>query len=107
MDKALVEQFDQEMLRIYERALAEAGYKASRFFQMLCDHGGLETARILLHAPAVSEGYTALYLRKRLDLTVEAVIHNSPRYHPLFSADELAICATRLQDYGYFNPPAD
>ena len=38
---------------------------------MLHEHRGLETARILLHASSVSEGYVALWERKRLDLTVE------------------------------------
>ena len=41
---------------------------------MVVEHGGLETARYLLHAETVSEGYTALWERKRLDLTVEAMI---------------------------------
>ncbi|HEY5178143.1 MAG TPA: hypothetical protein VII95_21520 [Terriglobales bacterium] len=60
----------------------------------------METARILLHSPNVSEGYT-LYLRGRLDLTVEAVIHDNPKWHPLFTQDELAICTKRLEDYRY------
>jgi hypothetical protein len=67
---------------------------------MLYEHRGLETARILLHSPNVSEGYT-LYLRGRLDLTVEAVIHDNPKWHPLFTQDELAICTKRLEDYRY------
>jgi len=43
---------------------------------------GLQTSRILLHASAVSEGYTALWQRWRLDLTGEALIHEvaSPLY---------------------------
>ena len=73
-DDKLRGRFDDEMLRIYERALSEAHYRATRFLSMLSDHGGLETARILIHSPAVSEGYTALWQRGRLDLTVEAVI---------------------------------
>lgn len=59
---------------------SEAGYKASRFLSMVTDQGGYETARTLLHASAVSEGYTALWERKRLDLTVEAMILN-PEWH--------------------------
>jgi hypothetical protein len=71
----LVAEFDQEMFRIYERARSEANYNATRFLQMLYEHRGLEIARILLHSTNVSEGYTALWERGRLDLTVEAVIH--------------------------------
>jgi hypothetical protein len=68
---------------------------------MLHEQRGLETARILLHSANVSEGYTALWDRGRLDLTVEAVIHDNPKWHPLFTEDELAICVQRLKDYRY------
>ncbi len=101
-DEALTEAFDQEMFGIYQRAHSEANYNASRFLQMLHEHRGLETARILLHSTNVSEGYTALWERRRLDLTVEAVIHDNPKWHPLFTQEELAICAKRLKDYEYF-----
>ena len=93
--------FDQAMHGIYQRALSEAGYNAKRFLQMLHEHRGLQTARMLIHASTVSEGYTALWERQRLDLTVEAMILDSPRWHPLFTADELSICKRRLSDYGY------
>jgi hypothetical protein len=98
---ALLEQFDEEMLRIYQRAQLEANYNATLFLQMLHDHGGLETARILLHKQKPSDGYTALYLRGRLDLTVEAVIYDDPKWHSLFTQEELAICVKRLGDYQY------
>jgi hypothetical protein len=100
----LVEEFDQEMFRIYQRALSEANYNATRFLQMLDEHRGLQTALILLRAPRPSEGYTALWQRGRLDLTVEAVIHDNPRWHPLFSESDLAICVRRLTEYEYLKP---
>jgi hypothetical protein len=99
--ETLAEAFDQEMFGIYQRAHSEANYNASRFLQMLHEHRGLETARILLHSANVSEGYTALWERGRLDLTVEAVIHDNPKWHPLFTQDELATCTKRLRDYEY------
>ncbi len=101
VDEALVAAFDEEMLRIYKRAHSEANYNASRFLQMLHEHRGLETARILLHATNVSEGYTALWQRGRIDLTVEAVIHDNVKWHPLFTQEDLAICTKRLTDYEY------
>jgi hypothetical protein len=100
-DQANIADFDDAMLRIYQRALSEAGYNATRFLQMLHEHRGLETARILLHSANVSEGYTALWERGRLDLTVEAVIHDTPKWHSLFTPEELAICTDRLTQYGY------
>ncbi|MCI0381133.1 MAG: hypothetical protein L0Y72_08460 [Gemmataceae bacterium] len=103
MSEQLEQRFDAAMMDIYRRAKSEANYNASRFFQMLTEHRGLETARILLHADTVSEGYTALWERGRLDLTVEALIHDHPEFHPLFTQEELGIARRRLIDYKY--PP--
>ena len=72
--KELEREFDTAMMNIYRRALVESGYNATRFLHMLYENRGLETARILLHSSNVSDGYTALWKRSRLDLTVEALI---------------------------------
>ena len=95
------QQFNAEMMDIYRRAHAEANYSATRYHQMLTEHGGLETARILINADTVSEGYTALWERGRLDLTVEALVFDHPQYHSLFTPEELARVRARLQDYQY------
>ncbi len=100
MSKALETEFDEAMLDVYRRALSECDYKATRFLNMLNEHRGLQTARILLHAATVSEGYTALWERKRLDLAVEAVILN-PKWESLFNEEERLIARKRLADYGY------
>src|SRR5260370_19868557 len=104
-DEGLIEVLDEEMFSIYQRALSVANYNAARFLHMLYEHRGLETARILLHATNVSEGYTALWERGRLDLTVEAVIHDNSRLHPLFMQEELRIWSKRITEYSYL--PAD
>ena len=57
--------FNEAMLDIYRRAKAESWYKATRFLSMVVERGGIETARYLLHATTVSEGYTALWERRR------------------------------------------
>jgi len=97
----LAKGFDVAMYGLYQRALSEARYKATRFHEMLYTLRGVETARALLHSSKVSEGYTALWERGRLDLTVEALIHNNAVWHPLFTAEELVICRKRLTDYKY------
>ena len=100
-DQSLLAQFDEAMLEIYRRALSEASYNATCFLHMLHEHGEVQTARILLHSVTVSEGYAALWERGRLDLTVEAVIHDNPHWHPLFTEDELTVCTKRLTAYQY------
>jgi hypothetical protein len=101
MTSNLEERFDLAMMDIYRRAKSEAKYNATRYFQMLAEHRGLETARILLHADTVSDGYTALWERGRLDLTVEALINDHPEYHSLFTDEERQIARRRLEEYKY------
>lgn len=96
-------QLNEAMLDIYRQAKAEAGYNATRFLSMVVERGGLETARYLLNATTVSEGYTALWERGRLDLTVEAMILR-PEWQLLFSDSERRIAVNRLRDYGYTDP---
>jgi len=100
MSKGIERQFNEAMVDIYRRAKAEAGYNATRFLSMVVERGGLETARYLLHAATVSEGYTALWERKRLDLTVEAMILR-PEWQALFADVERRIAVNRLREYGY------
>jgi hypothetical protein len=100
MATELEKRFHLAMLEIYRRAKSEAGYNASRFLGMVSDQGGYEAARTLLHAAKVSDGYTALWERKRLDLTVEAVILK-PEWRDLFSNAERDIARNRLTEYGW------
>jgi hypothetical protein len=93
--------FTEAMFDIYRRAKAEAKYTATIFLQMLTEEGGLRTAKKLINASKPSDGYTALYLRKRLDLTVEAVVTQERRWHTLFEPEELDRAVKRLRDYGY------
>ncbi len=104
MASKLEERFDAAMMDIYRRAKSEANYIASRYLEMLHQHRGLDTARILLHAETVSDGYTALWERGRLDLTVEALIHDHPEFHPLFTEQERQIARRRLEAYQYKSP---
>lgn len=95
--------FDQAMFDIYKRAKRETGYNATLFLQMVTNNGGLQTARTLINARKPSDGYTALYERGRLDLTVEAMILENPRWHELFTPEELERARGRLKQYGYIS----
>jgi len=101
MVTTLEERFDTAMMDIYRRAKTEANYTATSYFQMLAEHRGVETARILLHTDAVSDGYTALWKRGRLDLTVEALIHDHQEYQSLFTPEERETARLRLRKYEY------
>lgn len=100
----LEDRFNSAMWDFYRRSKTEARYNPTRLFDMLTRHGGLEAAKLLLHTDTSSEGYTALWERGRLDLTVEALIHDHPEYHPLFTDEERTMARRRLEEYKY--PPA-
>ncbi len=92
--------FHGAMLDIYRRAKPEADYSATRFLRMVGQQGDLATARFLLNAATVSDGYTALWERKRLDLTIEALILQ-PEWQSLFTDVERRVAVNRLRQYGY------
>lgn len=93
--------FDEAMFDIYRRAKLETGYNATIFLKMLHDRGGISTAKYLLNSEKPSDGYTNLYDLGRLDLTVEAMIIEEPRWHDLFTPEELKKARRRLRAYGY------
>ena len=93
--------FGEAMFAIYREA-KELGYTPNIFLHMLSDKGTLETARQLINTSKPSYGYTRLWELRRLDLSVEAVIHDNEEWHGLFTQDELQRCKRRLADYGYF-----
>jgi hypothetical protein len=99
----LVDEFDQRMQDLYQAGKREARFSAPLFGEMLKQHGGLDTARRFIHSPDFAPGFTKLWERQRLDLTVEAVILEEPKWHPLFTPEEIEICKKRLSEYGY--PP--
>lgn len=99
-DDDLERRFHQAMAQIYTRAKSEAGYNATRYLQMVADSGGLATAKHLLHSKDVSDGFTHLWERGRLDLSVEALILE-PEWKALFTADDRLIASQRLEAYGY------
>ena len=92
--------FSEAMFAIYSEA-RDIGYTPSIFFRMLHEKGALQTARQLINASRPSDGYTRLWDLKRLDLSVEAVVHDNAEWHELFTQDELQGCEKRLADYGY------
>jgi hypothetical protein len=92
--------FERAMRDVYARAKKEANYTATYFLTMLSDYGGLGTAHRLLASSEISSGFTALYERGRLDLTVEALVVK-PEFARLFSEDEIEIAQQRLNQLGY------
>jgi hypothetical protein len=92
--------FNRAMVAIYETAKRELGYNATRFLQMLSEHGGVATAKRLLWTDAPSDGFTTLWTHGRLDLTVEAHVL-LPEYENLFGEEDRQKARERLERYGW------
>ncbi|WP_168705445.1 GmrSD restriction endonuclease domain-containing protein [Gordonia paraffinivorans] len=97
---AVAGRFADRMTDVYRRALAETGYNATHYRAMLAQLGPRETARRLLAAPTVSDGFAELWERGRMDLTVEAVVVD-PEFAGLFSDEEREVARRRLDQFGY------
>jgi hypothetical protein len=94
----LEKRFHKAMIGIYEEA-KKNGYTPSYFLRMIADHGAVETARQLVNSEKPSDGFTRLYLRGRLDLSVEALIEK-PDWWPLFTKSEREKAKKRLVENG-------
>jgi len=100
MSNELADRFHKEMILLYEKALDECGYKARIFIHMIRDKGGVETAKSLLQVRGHPEGLTVLWEKKRLDISVEALVLES-QWSTLFTKGELDVAEKRLNELGY------
>jgi hypothetical protein len=98
---SLEEQLHERFLEDYLKAKS-IGYAPTRFIQMMNERGALATAKALLAGGPndVPEGFTTLYLLKRLDLSIEAIALD-PKFTSLFTADEVLTAKERLKKVGY------
>ncbi len=93
-------EFHDEMVSIYKEAKSEVNYNATRFLQMISDENGFVAARKLISKDGGSDGFTKLWDKGRLDISVEAKVLKS-RYSSIFTEEEISICKKRLKEYGY------
>jgi hypothetical protein len=99
---------DQEEARFredLEAAVNECrriGYNPSRFLGMMSRSNAFDVARSLLHG-SVSDGFTTLWERHRLDLSVEAIVLK-PEWKGHFTPEERQAARRRLREVNYTAP---
>jgi hypothetical protein len=98
---SLEAEFETALRGTYEAARMR-GYVATYFLQMLDEHGGVETARRLLSKSEPQTGLFELWNLGILNESMEAVICDNPKYHRLFTPDEVAEAHRRLEELNYF-----
>ena len=96
--------WNDRMLEIYDEGKQLSGYNATRFLQKVRRVGGLAAAKDWLSPVTASKKPTAGFLKLveigRLDISLEANALRPP-WRRLFTPEELAVAAERLQSYGY------
>ncbi len=96
------EQFHQAMINLYHETYQAIHYRASQFYRMVNENGGVETAHRLI-AKESTEGFTKLWEKGRLDLSIEALILK-PEFATLFTEAERKKARERLAEYRYQAP---
>ncbi len=90
--------FYKAMMNTYVRAKNEHGFDDTYFLQMLCELGGVATAKTLIAWPDVTERFTKLWELHRLDLSVEVLVLRD-EFKELFDDYDRAACRQRIRDY--------
>lgn len=94
------EHFDKAMREMYRITGTETGYWGRYFLRCIKQHGGLATAKRMLAKrlkyPSEQKGFRALVDAGRPDLSLESLVMQ-PRFHNLFTTEELAEAQRRLQ----------
>lgn len=96
----LAAEFQMEMFQIYETGKSELGYTATYFLNLLNDLGGVAAAKRLLAADKPQYGFSHLWERGRLDLSVECLVLKK-RYQSEFEPDELDEARRRLRAHRF------
>jgi hypothetical protein len=89
-------QLHEEMIAIYYQGGREIGYWARRYLQKVRKVGGLQAAKGWLKPKSNStSGLQRLAEKKRLDLSLEALVLRKP-WSTLFTAEELQVAQQRI-----------
>ena len=97
--EALAAEFERELYDSCAITNVKYHHTNSRFLQMLANHGGVETARILLTTPLGTQtGLFRMYHLGRLDLTTEYILLK-PKYVRLFSQNLRDEAKARLDKF--------
>lgn len=99
----LVMEFHNAMIEICERSRREARYNPTQFRAMVAEFGGVEAAHRVLQKPTVSDGFSVLWERGRLDLTIESRVAD-PRFARVLPESDVDTAVARLRQFGRGEP---
>jgi hypothetical protein len=96
----LERQFEEHIRQLIERSITECNYPPHAFIGMIGRHKVRGACRLVIMDRKTPTGFTTLWEKQRLDLTVEAAVLQSP-WCKLFDVNVLMKARKRLADYKY------
>lgn len=93
---SLETEFETAMRRALEEA-AKLGYHATRFLEKMEREGAVPYAKSLVKSGELQYGLERLKKLGRLDLSVEHLVANCPRFRCLFTDEEIEAARWRLE----------
>jgi hypothetical protein len=96
---ALEQEFGEVSYRHYEEA-RRLGYDAVGYLRKAAELGPLKAAKHFLANAKPQDGFTRLWMMRRLDLSIEALVE-SEKFRPLFTEVEIQTATERLDAVQY------
>ena len=93
----LAKHLKDDLLTLYS-IIVEEVYTPTQFRTKLLKQGAIDCTADLISKKGLSYGFQKLYLGKRLELTLENFIINSPIYHNLFKPSMLNNAKQKLTE---------
>ena len=99
--EALEDRFHDRCVRGTEVLQKLLGRPRTEFRRMIAVHGAVEATKRLIHAPQASDTFGVLWERRKLGLTMEAIVVDEPEWDPLFDDEDRRAAYRRLKDCEY------
>ncbi|MFY9978267.1 MAG: hypothetical protein WA252_12600 [Candidatus Sulfotelmatobacter sp.] len=96
-------QFDEAVMKAVQEG-ARLGYSASDYLSKRRVEGPMALALRLIKDKQPSYGLRKLWAMKRLDLSIEAIVWDNPRFQALFPPKVVERCRGKLEALDYFKP---
>ena len=93
--------FTKALFRALDEAESLLGIRQPKLRQTAEKYGGVAAAKYYIDHSRISDGFDALHQKKRLDLSMEALV-TSTAWHGLFTDEEVNHCLDMLMQAGFF-----
>lgn len=81
-----------------EKMIKETDPRPMRFEQLIHETSILETCRKLLESDRITDGFTNMVLKDRIDLTVEYIVATNQEFQSLFTEKQVSNAKERVSE---------